>query len=91
MPLDKGVDVQVARCISLIEGNRGAARTFYQYAQRHMTLDDVGESELAVELIILTSRLPVEGKINQIILYFKLTTHCSNPYKLQMHGLRNDS
>ena len=62
MPLDKGVDVQVTRCISLIEGNHGAARTFYQYAQRHMTLDDVGESMLAVEVLIL------------IIIYYVIST-----------------
>ncbi|XP_013379950.1 condensin-2 complex subunit G2-like [Lingula anatina] len=39
MPVEKGMEVQVARCHNLIQANAGAARRFYQYAHCHMDLE----------------------------------------------------
>ncbi|XP_071943321.1 condensin-2 complex subunit G2-like isoform X2 [Antedon mediterranea] len=39
-PLDKAGEVQLTRCIALVQANPAAARVFYRYAQKHMSPAD---------------------------------------------------
>ncbi|CAG2248910.1 LUZP5 [Mytilus edulis] len=40
MPADKPADVQIGRCVTLIQTNIGAARQFYNKAHNHMSIQD---------------------------------------------------
>lgn len=42
MPADKPADVQIGRCVTLIQTNIGAARQFYNKAHNHMSIQDTG-------------------------------------------------
>ena len=41
-PLDRAGEVQIERCIALIQTNPAASRVFYQYAHRHMSVTTAG-------------------------------------------------
>ena len=43
-PSAKTGEVQIERCIALIQTNPAAARVFYQYAPRHMSVTTAGNS-----------------------------------------------
>jgi condensin-2 complex subunit G2 len=43
MPQDKEPEIQLARCVSLIQTNPGAARVFYRYASKHLSTANTGK------------------------------------------------
>ena len=43
LPLDKTPDVQLQRCIAMLQANRAAARKFYQYVPKHLELQGTGK------------------------------------------------
>lgn len=44
-PTDRDASVQIERVMALICMNGGAARVFYQYAHKHMSVDTAGLSQ----------------------------------------------
>ncbi len=42
MPQDKPPEIQLNRCISLVQTNPGAARKFYKYATKHLSAANTG-------------------------------------------------
>ncbi|EDV27825.1 uncharacterized protein TRIADDRAFT_63696 [Trichoplax adhaerens] len=43
IPLTRGEDVQITRCVTLLRTNSNAARRFYQFAVRYMSVDATGK------------------------------------------------
>ncbi|XP_022081754.1 condensin-2 complex subunit G2-like isoform X2 [Acanthaster planci] len=52
-PVDRTGEVQIERCIALIQTNPGAIRVFYQYAHRHMSVATAGKFLLLLGQCIL--------------------------------------
>lgn len=46
VPTDKPADIQIQRCVTLIQTNIGAARQFYSKAHNYMNVQDTGEAKI---------------------------------------------
>ena len=44
MPIKHPIEIQMSRCVSLIQTNSGAAREFFSRAHNYMSIQDAGEN-----------------------------------------------
>ncbi|XP_038078115.1 condensin-2 complex subunit G2-like isoform X2 [Patiria miniata] len=64
-PVDRTGEVQIERCITLIQTNPTASRVFYQYAHRHMSVATAGKFLLLLGQCILGCVRKAQSKNGQ--------------------------
>jgi hypothetical protein len=82
MPIKHPIEIQMGRCVSLIQTNSGAAREFFSRAHNYMSIQDAGENcySLCHNFFRLLARKPNLDKNCQINSFIIFT--CPNPVLL---------